>query len=96
MWRLLLSWIVPENHKGEVIWAAEANSCAVVIALVGFALLACWEFIELVSEAHRRITLPLAELAWHWFGEFSAVLFGLEQHAPSCGGVGLSFVAAAT
>ena len=36
---LLLAWIVPEDHKGEIVWRL-TNPQAVVVALVGLALLA--------------------------------------------------------
>tara|TARA_B100001939_G_scaffold255325_1_gene222237 strand:+ start:429 stop:674 length:246 start_codon:yes stop_codon:yes gene_type:complete len=70
----LLSWVIPEDHKGEIVWAAKPNSQAVVVTLVGLALLASGKVVALPIDAHGHIALFLADLAWHWFWQFCAVV----------------------
>ena len=92
----LLTWIVPEDHKGEIVWAAKPNSQAVVVTLVGLALLASGIVVALPIDVHGHIALFLADLAWHWFRQLCAVVSFAKQRAPGCSGLGFRCVATRT
>lgn len=84
---LLLSGVLPEHHQGEVPFAAEADACGAVIALVGLALLLGWEVKAALGHHHRGIALALAKAARHRFRQAVALIVGLKQAAPRFGAV---------
>ena len=86
-WLLLQAWILPKDDQGEFPFLAEANAGAVVVALVGLALLLGGEIKLSLGHRDDHIALALAEGAAHRFWQCAAAVLGAEEAAPGLGAV---------